>query len=209
MADPETDESADEIEARAKLYNAKARLAEARWGFFDRVVMRGVIPVALAIAAPIATYYFSAQAETGIEEVRKVSDSVKQLDQLIAGIRTSAARHEEARMAELTALRDAVSALQWTIVVQRVRDSVQSYGRQALYSEIQKSPRPDFAQIRTTVEKNLFERLSTQVDADPELIRGAIRGAVDEIAPEFEMAIKTRGGDLDLPNEPRFPTKKH
>lgn len=171
--------------------------------------MRGVIPLALAIAAPVATYYFSARAETGIEEVRKVSDSVKQLDQLIEGVRSSALKHEDARAAELMALKNIVTALQWTIVVQRVRDTVQSYGRSEIHAAIEVSPKPDFALIRVSVEKSLFERIASQVDADPSLIQDAIRGAVDEIAPEFEIALKRRGGAaLAIPDEPRFPTKQ-
>lgn len=204
----QNEDSTDELEARAKLLEAEAKLTMARYGFVDRIVMRGVIPIALAIAAPIATFYFSQRAETGLQEVRNVGDSIKQLDQMIDRISKAAERHDGARAQELDALKKLVSSLQWTIVVQQVREVVQVHGRPALRTAIERSSRPDFTALRAPVERMLFARIAPHVDADPVLVRESIQGAIDEIAPEFEAMIEARGSELHLPNEPRYPTKQ-
>lgn len=207
MAD-EADDSAEEIEAKAHLIEAEKALIEARLGFWDRLIMRGVIPVALIVAGPATTYYFSQRADRGVEEVRRVADSVRQLDEVVEGAKKAAAQAEEARAQELLALRRIVSSLQWTIVVQQVREAVRTSGRQEIHSRIAMNADAKWTAIRSESERAIYDSLVDRIDADPTLLRDAIRGAVDEIAPEFERDLSARGEALPaIPNEPRYPTK--
>jgi hypothetical protein len=189
-------DSKDEIEARADMLKAEKELIEARKGFLDRLVMRGVIPLALVVAAPAATYYFSRRADDGIAEVRRVSESIGRLDEVIEGAKRAADKISQERAAEFVALRAIVSRLQWTIVVGQARDAALTIGRPMLARSMS-HPGVSFDTARQAVEDALYAHLAPRVDSDPKLLREAIRGAVDELRPPSP--------GLDV--EPRFPAK--
>lgn len=190
-------DSSAEIEAKTNLLKAEKALVEARQGFLDRVVMRGVIPLALGVAAPAATYYFSRRADDGIAEVRRIGESIGRLDEVIEGAKRAADRVNQERAAELLALRKVVASLQWTLVVSQTRDAAQTIGRPLLV-EGMASHGASFETARGAVEDALYAHLAPRVDADPKLLLEAIRGAVDELRPPSAWRPD---------QEPRFPAK--
>ena len=199
---PRDDDSKEEILAKTELVKAEKELIEIRHGILDRLIMRGVIPVALIVAGPITTYYFSQRANDGIEEVRKIGESVSALDEVIDGAKAAAARHDEGRATELIALRRIVSSLQWNLVVSQAREVTGTLGRRLL-ADFMSQPGATFDGVRQTVEDALYAHLAPRVDADARLLKEAIRGAVDEIRPlNLFQAV-----DGNAPPEPRFPSK--
>lgn len=195
---PEKDDKLDskeEIVAKTELVKAEKELIEVRHSLFDRIIMRGAIPLALIVAGPITTYYFSQRADDGIQEVRKIGDSIEKLDTLIDTIKTASARNDEARAAELIALRRVVSSLQWNLVVSQAREVAGTMGRSLLRTAMSRDG-ATFDNTRQEVEDALYTHLAPRVDADARLLKDAIRGAVDEIRPS------TNGTP-----EPRFPTR--
>jgi hypothetical protein len=196
------EESTEEIEAKTELVKAETAAIEIRHGFIDRLIMRGVIPLALLVAAPAATYYFTSRANESEVEVRKVSESIDKLDKLIEGVKLASARSDEAKAAELIALRRIASALQWTTVVSQARDAAGLLGRRALV-HFMAQPGATFETARQDVEDVLYAHLAPRVDSDPKLLKDAIRGAVDELRPASSSA--PWSGTPAPP--PRFPTR--
>jgi len=199
--DPNHD-SKEEIEAKTKLVKAETDRIEIQHGFIDRLIMRGVIPLALLVAAPAATYYFTSRANESEVEVRKVSESIDKLDKLIEGVKVASARSDEAKAAELIALRRIASALQWTTVVSQARDAAGSLGVRILDARM-KLPGATFETARQDVEDALYAHLAPRVDSDPKLLKEAIRGAVDEIRP----ASGSAPWSGMPPPPPRFPAR--
>lgn len=60
-----------------------------------------------------------------------------------------------------------------------------------------------FDQVRQSVEDELYAYLAPRVDSNPQLLKEALRGAVDEIRPPNMFQSVT--GETDPP--PRFPTR--
>jgi hypothetical protein len=75
------------IEARAKLLRAQATLTKASTPLFDKIVLRGLVPIALALVTPWAIYTFDA-AQT--EQVKQGEVLVK-LEKLLSGAKKDAA----------------------------------------------------------------------------------------------------------------------
>lgn len=173
----------DELEAQAHLLEARTALIQAKWSFWDRLIMRGVIPFAMLIGGPVTGYYFHTRAET--------SDA------------------NQGRMEQLIKSNEALGRrLEQILVVTAARKEVATFGKDVITSEIAASDHPDFAAIRARVENALVARVTAQLGADPVLIKQAVTGAVDEVAPQFERSIKERGGRIEVPDAPRFQPKK-
>jgi hypothetical protein len=200
--DPNLD-SKEEFEAKTEMLKAETALIQVRHGLVDRLIMRGVIPIALIVAGPITTYYFSQRANDGIEEVRRIGDSVEKLDAVIEAAKTAASRHDDARAAELIALRRIVSSLQWNVVVTQAREVTSTMGRRLLRERMAGPTNPTFDQVRQSVEDDLYAYLAPRVDSDPQLLKEALRGAVDEIRPPNLIGSVT--GEPVPP--PRFPIR--
>lgn len=170
----------DEMEAQAHLLEARAALIKAKWSFADRLIMRGLIPLSLLVAGPMATYYFHVRAE-------KSDETQKRMEALIASNEALGKRLEQ------------------ILVVAAAKREVASFGRDELTREIASCGRsaPDFDEIRVRVEKKIHERVSAQVGDGPH-VNAAVRGAVDEVAPDFEKLVRDRGGSFSAPPKPRF-----
>jgi len=169
----------DEIEAQAHLLEARAALIQAKWSFWDRVIMRGLIPLSLLVAGPVVTYYFHVRAE-------KSDENQKRMEALIASNEALGKRLEQ------------------ILVVAAAKREVASFGRDELTKEIASSgAAPDFNAIRERVETKIRVRVSAQVGDGPS-VDAAVRGAVDEVAPDFERLVRERGGRFETPPKPRF-----
>lgn len=173
----------DELEAQAHLLQARTALIQAKWSFWDRLIMRGLIPFVTLIAGPASAYYFHTRAETS-------DANQKRMEQLISSNEQLGKRLEQ------------------ILVVTAARKEVATFGKDVITSEIAASEHPDFAAIRARVENALVARVTAQLGADPALIKQAVTGAVDEVAPQFEREIKERGGRIEVPDAPRFQPKK-
>jgi hypothetical protein len=78
------------IEARAKLLEAQAKLAKARTPLFDKIVLRGVIPIALAIITPWAIYKF----DKATTEQEKQGQTITELQTLLTNAKKEAAARQ-------------------------------------------------------------------------------------------------------------------
>ena len=118
----ETMLTSSDWEALTELIEAKKELQVAKRPFFDRVVMTGLIPFALIIAGPFATYYFANRAEEGIGEVKKGNEENAKLGQLVAdleatlkGAEVKIGEMDRARAEELIKMEKMVRALDDTM----------------------------------------------------------------------------------------------
>jgi len=123
------------LEARANLIKAETAGAKAQQPLIDRIIMRGLIPVALTVVGPWALYVFNADNEKTHAQVAEVESVVADLGDLLAQAtqereaRTEIAQRAEiARAAELHALSEMVVRLQAALrqlsVRQAVRDAL-------------------------------------------------------------------------------------
>jgi len=113
------------IEARAHFLKAQATLAKANQPLFDKIVLRGLIPVVLALVTPWALWTFSEAKEeqtkqgaviTKLEKLlfdAKVRDSNQQ--EQSAQWRARMGEIEAARAAELKSMADMVNRLDSTM----------------------------------------------------------------------------------------------
>jgi hypothetical protein len=100
-------DSAEEILAQAKLKEAEAALITAKTPLWDRVMIRGVLPIALAIVGPWAAMTFS---ESQIEQ-RKQGQHIEALEELLQQARSDA----EDRRRELMTMSNMVTRLDATL----------------------------------------------------------------------------------------------
>jgi len=154
---PVGEPNADVIRAQAELILAQAKLKEAEakerdsetkadkahTSLIDRIIMRGLIPIALLVATPLATYYFTDRAEEGIRQVQATNQEVEaavaeldqlgvlvgRLDKLFKGADERIQQMDQARAAELTALRVLVTRLHDALKVMAVQTAVSEAAR--------------------------------------------------------------------------------
>jgi hypothetical protein len=125
-------DDADVIEARAKLLEAQATLTKASTPLFDKIVIRGLIPIALAIVGPWALLKFDAsqveQKKQG-EVILKQGEVLVKLEKLLSGAKAEAkarqtrsaswrirmGKLEQERAAELQAMSTMVCRLDDTL----------------------------------------------------------------------------------------------
>jgi len=124
-------EDSDVIEARAKLLKAQAALAKAQTPLLDKVILRGLIPIALAIAGPWAIYKFdkaqNEQVQTttelkGLLEAAKDDEAARQTRSVVWRERMK--EIEDERTAELTAMSAMVCRLDDTMKMAMVQAAV-------------------------------------------------------------------------------------
>ena len=106
------------IEARAKLLEAQAKLTKASTPLFDKIVIRGVLPIALALVGPWAAQTYE---KSQIEQAKQ-GETFTALEKLLEEQRESAkgrrARFqqiEEAKAVELAAMAAMVTRLDETL----------------------------------------------------------------------------------------------
>lgn len=128
------------LEARTELLKAQTKLTKASIPLFEKIVLRGVIPIALAIITPWALWTFDA-AQT---EQKKQGETITQLEELLqtaqeeaAARRERMARVEEERAAELASMSAMVVRLDNLLKLILVRDAVSRQIR-----EVRDKPRP-------------------------------------------------------------------
>jgi hypothetical protein len=109
--EPRTAFDSEQWEALTELLEAKKELAVAKRPLFDRVVMTGLIPFALLVAGPWATWYFSQRAEEGLEQVKKANKENVRLAELIEDLTAM----DKAREAELLKMEKMVTRLDDTM----------------------------------------------------------------------------------------------
>jgi hypothetical protein len=76
-------------EAASEAEKAKTEFARVKATpppLYDRVVMRLVVPFALAFAAPIATYYFDSKVESNAVTIDKLDKTVDRLERLVVQV---------------------------------------------------------------------------------------------------------------------------
>jgi hypothetical protein len=90
---------------------AKIKLIEARRPFWDRLITSGLLPIALLVVGPAATWYFANRANEGLTEVKRSNEEVHDLKEVVetlSGTLQRADRRlremEEERAAELRAM---------------------------------------------------------------------------------------------------------
>jgi len=121
-------DSAEVLEAKAKLTHARVEWIKAKAPLYDKIILRGVIPLVLTIAGPWAGYVFKS-------EQAKQSETITALQQLLENAKKEAAdrqtrmnKLEEEKAAELSAMSAMVirlgHLLNAALVQQRVSDSI-------------------------------------------------------------------------------------
>jgi hypothetical protein len=101
--DPKLSESDAELvlakaelqKAEAATLAAEAKLEKAKAPLLDKLILRGLIPLALAIVGPWAVWTFSANAQKANEKADKVQETVVELQELLSEAQAEAARRRE------------------------------------------------------------------------------------------------------------------
>lgn len=93
---------ADLIEAQARLRQAEAMFAQHSTSLWEKIVVRGIIPIALLIVGPMATAYFSNEVQQAKTEVREVAATAAALGSLVKAQETEAEQYRQ-RFQELEA----------------------------------------------------------------------------------------------------------
>ena len=124
----------DVIAARAKLLEAQAKLAKATTPLLDKIVLRGLLPIALAVVGPWALWQFDAarteQTKQGevIVELQTLLGDAKEEAQLrqerSAAWQERMGQIEGEKAAELTALATIVSRLDDMMKVALIQNAV-------------------------------------------------------------------------------------
>ncbi|KKL25599.1 hypothetical protein LCGC14_2403680 [marine sediment metagenome] len=160
------------IAARAKLLEAQANLAKASRPLFDKIVLRGIIPIALLIVGPWALWKFD-DAQT---EQKKQGEVIVKLEKLLSDAkdetkarqarsikwRVRMGELEEERAAELAAMSFMVNRLDNTMkmalvhmTVAQLLSSEEERGRKEVMSDVA-------AQIRLPEGTEEVKRLAGQ-----------------------------------------------
>jgi len=84
-------DDADVIEARAKLLEAQATLITASTPLWDKIVLRGVLPLALAVVGPWALWRFDASQV----EQKKQGETIAALSTLLGAAKEEAAARKQ------------------------------------------------------------------------------------------------------------------
>jgi hypothetical protein len=124
-------DDADVIAARAQLLEAQAKLTKASNHWLDRLMLRFVLPIALAVVGPWAAYTFSVDAQEAKEKASEVQDTVVELEELLHQqkkefkARSALFREiEEQKAAELAAMSKMVTRLDETLKTALVQMAV-------------------------------------------------------------------------------------
>lgn len=119
------------IAARAQLLEAQAKLTKASNHWLDRLMLRFVLPIALAVVGPWAAYTFSVDAQEAKEKASEVQDTVVELEELLHQqkkefkARSALFREiEEQKAAELAAMSKMVTRLDETLKTALVQMAV-------------------------------------------------------------------------------------
>lgn len=123
----ELSESAELILAKAKLKEAEAALATAKTPLIDKLIIRGVLPIALAIVGPWAALTFSEQGQdlsTLQKLVAEEKADAEERKKRSAEWRERMSRIEEERAAELQAMSNMVSRLDATLRLSLIQMAV-------------------------------------------------------------------------------------
>lgn len=159
----ELSESAELILAKAKLKEAEAALETARTPFVDKLILRGVLPIALAIVGPWAALTFSEQG-ADLGELKKITEQEKsdaeERKKQSAAWRERMSRLEDERAAELQAMKNMVSRLDATLRLSLVQMAV----ARTLAEEGEEAPREE-------VLRRVQEQISLPEVSDEELQR--------------------------------------
>lgn len=159
-------EDSDVIEARAKLLSAGASLVKAQTPLLDKLILRGVIPIALAIVGPWALYKFdrsmTEQAKQGetivaLQKLLKEEQKAQAARQARSAVwRGRMKKIEEERAAELTAMSSMVRRLDDTLKTALVQMAVAR-----LISQPTETPRntPQPVLSRRDVQRNISEQV--------------------------------------------------
>lgn len=163
----------DVITARAKLLEAQAKLAKATIPLFDKIVLRGLLPIALAIVGPWALWKF----DKATTEQEKQGVTITQLEELLESATKEAAERkkrnvewrdrmktlEDSRAVELTAMSHMVCRLDDTLKLALVQMAVTSVIAEGEKSEVRgtspTSPTPRVAFTRKQAIQNVAEQI--------------------------------------------------
>ena len=192
---------AEVLEAEAKLIKAKTEQAKAKQPLIDRIIMRGLIPVALTIVGPWALYAFNADNEKTHEQVAEVEDVVEDLTELLGQAvaereeRTRySQREDEARAAELTALAVMVTRLRDTLrmmtVRQALRDVLDSDESMLRTGDLMPPMMPVPSPLRVVQRQRLIEQTMMQL-----LDERTTASEVEELRDMVEVAVDARAWD--------------
>jgi hypothetical protein len=117
-----TNLTSSDWEALTELIEAKKDLQVAKRPFIDRLVLQGLLPLALIVVGPWATYYFANRAEDGLAEVKKANEESEKLAKVITdleatlqGAEVKIGEMDRARAAELLKMEKMVRALDDTM----------------------------------------------------------------------------------------------
>lgn len=109
-------------EALAELIEAKKDLHVAKRPFLDRLVLGALLPIALLIVGPWATWYFMDRAEEGLAEVRRANEGNEKLAEIVVALEATLRGAEKkitemdrARANELAKMEKMVCALDDTM----------------------------------------------------------------------------------------------
>jgi hypothetical protein len=108
------------LKARAKVLAAEAKLQKAKQPLFDKIVLRGLIPIALAIVGPWALWKFD---KAQVEQQRQ-GTIIVQLQDLLEKSREEGTRHQEQRAVELASMSNMVIRLDNLLKLALVRMAV-------------------------------------------------------------------------------------
>lgn len=188
-------------EAEAKERDSETKADKAHTPLVDRIIMRGLIPIALLIATPLATYYFTDRAEEGIRQVQATNQEVEeavaeldqlgglvtQLDGLFKGADQRIQEMDQARAAELTALRVLVTrlddALKLVLIQMTIAQAAESH-----FDELRANGGAgmskggvlaSFRARREKVVKQAQQQIQTQWPGDDDEIREKAEAAFD------------------------------
>jgi hypothetical protein len=144
------------ISARADLLEAQAKLSKAQSSWWEKLVVRFILPIALAIVGPWAAWTFSVEAqaarekaEEGIKEVGELRALLDQQREEMERRRVMFQRIEEDKAAELAAMSTIVNRLDSTLKLALIQMAV----AQALAERGETSPPEREAVMRQVVEQ--------------------------------------------------------
>jgi len=91
----ETEKTPEQIKAEAALLEAQAAFAKAKTPFWDKLILRGVVPIALAVVGPWALYQFNAEAAKNEKARENIAEQVEVTKELKGLLATATAEREE------------------------------------------------------------------------------------------------------------------
>lgn len=149
------------LKARAEVLKAEAKVAKARTPLLDKIILRGLIPIALAIVGPWALWKFD-KAQT--EQARQ-GEVIVQLQDLLKSSREESERHQEQRAAELASMTHMVIRLDNVLKLALIRMAVSQAVGQEVRGPAGVGPR--IGPSRTEVVRDVAEQIQLP-DVDPQ-----------------------------------------